>query len=62
MQIGPLSFPPSSSRSLCVLTARLAVTIKPGPWGQLAKPDIDKNLRKRNGAQEDGLKVHYTDM
>lgn len=48
MQIGPLSFPPSNLWSLCVLTAKLAVTIKAWSGGQLAKPDKDK--KRRDGA------------
>lgn len=50
MQIGPLSFPPANLWPLCVLTARLAATVKAGSQGQLANPDIDKKCRKRDGA------------
>lgn len=55
MQIGPLSFLPSGSWSLCMSTARLAVTIKAGSEGQLARADKDKKLRRR--AEEGCLKM-----
>lgn len=43
-----LFLPPA--HCLCVLTARLAVTIQLGPWGQLAEPNIDRNCKRRDRA------------
>lgn len=41
---------PSSPWSLCLLTAKLALAMKQGSGGQLAKRDKDKNWRKTDEA------------